>query len=136
MGEIKVREKTPTFEEYYSIVEKLGWLKTVNVESYRDAADDTLFGVVAYDGDLPVGMGRVVGSGMYYYVQDLAVIPGYQKSGTGKKLMQKIMKYLEKTVPEKTFVSVFAPKNTRDFFREFGFEADIGFIGLFKLIKP
>lgn len=135
MPEIKIVEKIPDFEEYFNIVSSLGWTNTINVKAYREAMKKTLYGVVAYSGGLPAGMGRVTGSGMYYYIEDLSVVPQHQRSGLGKKMMKKLMDYIEEKAPDKTFVGVFAPKAARDLYREFGFETESGFVGMYRLVK-
>ena len=50
---------------------------------------------VAYDGDKPVGMVRIIGDGgMSFYIKDYAVIPEYQSKGVGKALMQFLEDYI------------------------------------------
>ncbi len=57
-----------------------------------NAFDHSLDALGAYDGDKLVGLVRVVGDGnTIIYVQDILVLPDYQRQGIGRTLMTRIL---------------------------------------------
>jgi hypothetical protein len=75
---VRLVERLPTVEEYDVLIRAVGWAKYTNVEAVATALQNTLYAVVAVEGDRIVGMARVVGDGvMFFYVQDVVVIPEY-----------------------------------------------------------
>jgi GNAT superfamily N-acetyltransferase len=56
-------------------------------------------------GDRAVGMGRLVGDGvMYFYVQDLAVEPGYQGRGVGQAILDALLGWVRQVAPAPAFI--------------------------------
>jgi predicted N-acetyltransferase YhbS len=67
-------------------------------------------------------MARVIGdSGLYFYIQDVIVLPKYQKMGIGIMLMKKVMNYLETNIIPHTVVGLMASKGKEPFYEKFGF---------------
>ena len=48
-------------------------------EQTQEALHNSLYTVTAVDGNQTVGMGRLIGDGMYYMIVDIVVHPTYQK---------------------------------------------------------
>jgi GNAT superfamily N-acetyltransferase len=83
----------------------------------------TLFAVQMLYGDQSVGMGRVIGDGgCFYQVVDIAVLPGHQGKGLGKRIMREIMGYLDANVPPSGYVSLIADGKAQELYAQFGFE--------------
>lgn len=83
----------------------------------------TLFAVQMLYGDQPIGMGRVIGDGgCFYQVVDIAVLPGHQGKGLGKRIMREIMGYLDANVPPSGHVSLIADGKAQELYARFGFE--------------
>lgn len=67
-------------------------------------------------------MGRIVGDGvMYFYVQDIAVMPDYQGQGVGTRLMDALMAYIHDHAPDKAFVGLYAAPAAIVFYERYGF---------------
>ena len=67
-------------------------------------------------------MARIIGDqGMYFYIQDVIVLPKYQKQNVGFELMKKIMTYIEKNKKENMFIGLMAAKGKEGFYKKFGF---------------
>lgn len=66
----------------------------MNFEVAEESLNQSLFGVtVQYQGKV-VGMGRVIGDGrIFFYIQDIAVLPEHQNKGIGKLIMETIQEY-------------------------------------------
>lgn len=88
------------------------------------ALSNSLFCVVAEDANgIPIGMGRLVGDGhIYIHVQDVLVIPEFQRMGVGRRIMNEIFKWLGEKVADNTNIGLFASKGRESFYRQYGFE--------------
>jgi catechol 2,3-dioxygenase-like lactoylglutathione lyase family enzyme len=86
---VRLVKRTPMIEEYEMLLRAVGWARNMNLEAARTALQNTLYAVVAVEGDRPVGMARVVGDGaIAFYVQDVVVHPDRQRQGIGTALMR------------------------------------------------
>lgn len=96
----------------------------MNIDTLKKALDQSVCTIVAFHDDKAVGMGRVVGDGiMYYYLQDICVIPKYQFKGIGKKMVSLLIQHIKEMAPFNTQVSIglFAAKDKEVFYEQLGF---------------
>ena len=65
------------------------------IEQVEKALKNDLFDVTAvYNGEV-IGMGRLVGDGyMYWYLQEIIVLPEFQGLGIGKKIVNRLLDYI------------------------------------------
>jgi GNAT superfamily N-acetyltransferase len=67
-------------------------------------------------------MGRVVGDGAaYFYLQDVVVLPEFQRQGIGTAIVEKLLQYLGDSVAPGAFVGLFAADGAAQFYESFGF---------------
>jgi GNAT superfamily N-acetyltransferase len=119
---IHIIDRTPTVDEHRALFEAVGW-KLYAPEAAERALQNSLFGVVAFDGETLIGMGRIVGDGgKFFYIQDFAVLPAYQGQGVGKQMMARLMDYIKANAPHEPFVGLFATGVAIPFYQQFGFE--------------
>ena len=91
--EITVREYTAYCEaEILPLYESAGWIAyTKDPELLRRAYERSLLTLAAYDGETLTGIVRTVGDGLtVVFVQDLLVLPGYQRKGVGSALLRAV----------------------------------------------
>ncbi len=132
-GSYRLEPRAPTLEEYRHVCRAVGWEQAINFESASRSLDHSIHCVVAVDGTTPVGMGRIVGDGaIYFYIQDIAVLPSHQGHGLGSSIMRELIDWLRANAPEKAFIGLFAAGGTEAFYRRFGFEAHAGMTGMFQ----
>ena len=125
----------PTLSEYIKICSAVGWQDYMNFEVAESSLKQSLFGVVVECDDEAIGMGRVVGDGkIYFYIQDIAVIPIHQKKGIGNMIMAAITEYIRLNAPEKAFVGLFAAMGKEPFYNRYGFNAHDGMTGMFGVV--
>jgi GNAT superfamily N-acetyltransferase len=118
--------RTPTVAEHRALFEAVGW-KPYAPEAAEPALQNSLFGVVVFDGETLIGMGRIVGDGgKFFYIQDFAVLPAYQGKGVGKLMRQRLMDYIKTNAPHEPFVGLFATGVAIPFYEKFGFEQHLG----------
>ena len=82
--------------------------------------------MVAYDGDKPIGMGRIVGDGaVIWYIQDLIVIPEYQGQGIGQMIIESLINYVEEIQLPGTriMLDLMCAVGRENFYKKFGFIA-------------
>lgn len=131
----KLIKRLPTVEEYTYICNEVGWKDYMNFDVVEDSLKQSLFGVVIQYQDDVVGMGRVVGDGyIYFYIQDIAIIPVHQSRGIGKLIMTSIIEFLKEKAPEKAFVGLFSAQGKESFYNKYGFKRHEGMTGVFGII--
>ncbi len=77
-----------------------------------------------YDGEL-VGMGRLVGDGaMYWYLQEVIVLPEYQGHGIGRKIVNYLIEYATAHSATGKFTTVggVSAKGKEGFYKKLGFD--------------
>lgn len=95
---VEVRELLPSerdsrFIEILALYETVGWTNYTNrPERLRTGYAGSLAVWGAFAGDKLVGIARAVGDvATIVFVQDLIVVPSYQRRGIGKQLMQAVI---------------------------------------------
>ena len=76
------------------------------------------------DGQL-VGMGRMVGDGaMYWYLQEIIILPEYQKMGIGTKIVNYLIDYAVEHSATGTFTTIggVSAKGKEGFYSKLGFD--------------
>ncbi|WP_445486439.1 GNAT family N-acetyltransferase [Niallia sp. 03133] len=118
----EVVNRPPTVEEHKFLWESVGW-GTVDIYSSKHSIENSVYAVVAIKNEKVIGMGRIVGDGaMYFYIQDVAVLPEYQNSGVGKKIIERLLEYINNIKSGAVFVGLFASHGTDNFYEQFGFK--------------
>ena len=100
-----------------------GWGITTAQQAQR-ALSNTYFSVVAFDGDTPVGIGRLIGDGaIIWYVQDMIVLPEYQGKGIGSTILNKLIDFaIENSIPDSDFrIALMSATGKEGFYQKFGF---------------
>ena len=115
-------ERDPTPDEYRHLRAIVGW-NELDADAVSAGLTSALFSVVIERDGEAVGCGRVVGDGgIYFYVQDVIVVPELQGHGWGGRIMEAVMRYLDEAVRPGSFIGLMAAKDVEPFYRRFGFE--------------
>jgi GNAT superfamily N-acetyltransferase len=78
--------------------------------------------VCAEDNGKLVGFGRIVGDGAtVFYIQDVMVLPSYQKHKIGTQIMEHIMEYIQDNCTQGSIVGLIAISELDGFYQKFGF---------------
>lgn len=110
---------------YLNLRKSVAW-KPLTEEQAEKAIAGSLLTVVAYDDDMPVGMGRIVGDGaVICYIQDLIVIPEYQGTGVGQAIMESLIDYVKEIrLPDtQIMLDLMCATGREDFYKKYGFIA-------------
>ena len=77
----EIRNEIPTVEDYIEIRLQAG-LSRKSVEAATIGLKNSIFSVVVYFNNIPIGIGRIIGDGgCFFEVTDMAVLPEHQKKG-------------------------------------------------------
>lgn len=115
--------KNLQLNEIVNLYRSVGWTNYLKrVDILQQAYADSLCVLGAYDSDQLVGVIRTVGDGQtIVFVQDIVVLPEYQRKGIGTKLLKAVMnKY--KDVYQVELLTDNTDK-TKAFYRSVGFIA-------------
>ena len=88
------------------------------------ALKNGLFNVSAICDGQVVGMGRLVGDGaMYWYLQEIIVLPEYQGKGIGKSIVNRLLEHIKSAAMPGTIIDIglTAVKGKEPFYEKFGF---------------
>lgn len=117
------KQEIVKLEDVLHLYQAVGWTNYTNQpQMLEQALFHSLVIYLALDGDAVVGLIRLVGDGFSsVFVQDLIVLPSYQRQGIGSLLMKEALKdykdaYQVQLVTEETEKNV-------GFYRSMGFEA-------------
>lgn len=117
----ELKEEIPSVDDYINIRLAAG-LSRKSEEAATIGLRNSLFGVVVYLHDKPVGIGRVIGDGgCFFEITDMAVLPEHQKQGLGAMIMNTLVNYLHNNAPSTAYVSLMADHGTPHFYEKFGF---------------
>lgn len=121
---MELRENELDVDTYLALRKSVGW-KKLSREQAQKALDNSLYVLVAYEGDKPVGMGRIVGDGaVICYVQDLLICPDYRKRGIGGRILEELKHYVQALRLDNTelMFALMCAKGREAFYESHGFQ--------------
>lgn len=128
MLEFKLLENQLEAEDFIRLKVSAGF-RDRNIELVEKALKNNLYDVIAVVDDEVIGMGRLVGDGvMYWYLQEIVVLPQYQGKGIGTAIVKKLLDYIEEHTDAGDFTSVglTAAEGKEGFYERFGFSRSRG----------
>ena len=122
MEEYILIERPLSVEEYLRLREAIGWWY-VDSEALKICLPNSLFSFCVIHNDEVIGCGRVVGDGgMYFYIQDIIVLPEFQGKGIGRRIMDAVMDFITFHPHTGAFVALMAAKGVSKFYEKYGFQ--------------
>lgn len=121
---IHFQENNLTPDTVNQIRTAVGWT-TFSPAQLERAIRGTVWSVTAWEKDRPVGMARLTGDGIYYFLCDAAVIPDAQKQGIGRQLVQHLIDHAQKTLApgERCSITLVSADGKEPFYASLGFSA-------------
>lgn len=116
-------ENVLDYDDYCKLRESVEWINFQR-EQMENALSHSLYTVIAVEQNQTVGMGRLVGDGMYYMIVDVIVEPAHQKAGIGSRIMNMLMEYVDRSTPVggRSSIQLVAEKGKEDFYIKMGFK--------------
>lgn len=119
---MEYQKNTLEIETYRSLRQSVGW-QNFDRRQAEQALKRSAYSVLAMENGSAVGMGRLLGDGVYYLIADVVVRPEYQGRGVGRAIMKELLAYAERGTPPGGRVSVqlIAAAGKEPFYQRLGF---------------
>lgn len=116
-------ENALTYEDYFKLRESVGWLN-FSREQAQKAISNSVYTIIATEQSETVGMGRLIGDGMYYIIADIVVRPDFQNRGIGTKIMDMLTAFVTRETPVggRSSIQLIAEKGKEGFYEKAGFK--------------
>ena len=117
------KENALCYDDYRRLRESVGWHNYARAQT-EYALSRSLYTVVAEDANQVVGMGRLIGDGLYYLIIDIVVQPDYQQKGIGSKMIDMLVNFVDKETPVggRSSIQLIAVKGKEPFYEKKGFK--------------
>lgn len=116
-------EQNPlSYTDYCALRRSVNW-SIYSREQAQKALSNSLYTVTAIEDDQVIGMGRLIGDGIYYVIADIVVHPLHQRKGIGKKILEMLIDYVDESVPTggRASIQLISEKGKESFYQEAGF---------------
>ena len=131
---IKIDQRQLNQADVLALYQAVGWsMYTRDPKKLERAIAQSLSVLGAYDGDQLVGLIRAVGDGeTILFIQDLLVLPSYQRQGIGRQLVNALMDQFPQ-VRQRVLLTDDQPQ-TRAFYENIGFvqSSKVGVIAFYQ----
>lgn len=120
---MEYKENVLCYEDYCRLRKSVGW-SLFQKEQTKKALSNSLYTIIAVDNNQTVGMGRVIGDGMYYMITDVVVYPVSQQSGIGTNIINMLVEYVNNKTPigGRSSIQLIAEKGKESFYEKVGFK--------------
>lgn len=118
------RENELTPDLLNAVRTAVGWNAFSSVQAER-AIRATLYSVTAWEDGHPVGIARLTGDGVYYFLCDVAVVPAAQKKGIGRQMVQHLIRRAQQSLApgERASVTLVSANGKEAFYASLGFSS-------------
>lgn len=121
MREPVIIEMLPCAADYNRLRKAVGWGE-YREDVISDSLPHSLYCICALIDEQVIGMARIIGdAGMVYYIQDVIVLPEYQRQGIGTRMMERIMDYLQSHAHQNTIIGLMSAVGKEQFYKKYGF---------------
>lgn len=110
-------------QDFIHLKTATGFMNRPFAQVEKALANDLFDVSVIHNGEV-IGMGRLVGDGaMYWYLQEIIVLPEYQGQGIGRRIVNRLLEHIKKTAIPGTAVEVglTSVKGKEPFYEKLGF---------------
>lgn len=120
---MEYQENVLCYEDYCRLRESVGWTN-FSKEQTQAALSNSLYTVAVFENSQAVGMGRLIGDGMYLVIADIVVNPVYQGKGIGSKIVSMLIEYTTKELPDggRTSIQLISEKGKEPFYEKLVFK--------------
>lgn len=117
----KIREGALSAEIYAELRAKVNF-KEYPKEDVSEAIKNSIYTVVVFDEDRPIGIARIVGDNrIVFFIKDVVVDPEYQKLRIGNLLMKAMFEHIDKYACEGAYIGLMSTPQCTSFYKKHGF---------------
>lgn len=110
-----------TCQDFNNLRKSVGW-ETWSEKAISMAITNTLSIIlVKNEKGNTIGMGRIIGDGMYFYLQDIVVHPEFQGQGVGDYILGYLISCVISCRADFPMISIFCPETAKEFYERKGF---------------
>ena len=95
---IEYKENVLQYEDYCKLRKSVEW-QSFSEEQSKKAIRNSLYTIIAVESNQTIGVGRLIGDGLYYMIIDVIVDPLFQKKGVGSHIISMLIKYVDNETP-------------------------------------
>ncbi len=120
---MEYRENELSYKDYCALRKSVGW-QLFSENQMQQVLDNSLYIVTAVENEQTVGMGRLIGDGMYFMIVDIVVKPTFQKCGISTNIVNMLLNCVEERTPAggRSSVQLIAEKGKEPFYERLGFK--------------
>ena len=120
---MEYKENSLTYDQYYRLRESVGWNNFCQEQAIT-ALKNSVYDITVSDNNHVIGMGRLIGDGIYYTVVDVVVDPAFQGKKVGTEIINKLLEFVEKNIPigGRASVQLIAAEGKEAFYEKQGFK--------------
>jgi GNAT superfamily N-acetyltransferase len=112
----------PKPEAFVKLRSDCGWGE-ISRETATAALKRSVVDLTVFEGDRLIGMGRVVGDGvLYFYLQDIIVLPTHRKRSIGRQIVSKLLEESLARAATGATIGLMSAKGKEAFYQHFGFQ--------------
>ena len=120
----RLADGPPEVEAYLRLRERAGLSPRREDQARAALAGGWAAAHVVHETDGPVGMGRVLGDGgWYFHIVDMAVLPRHRRRGLGNLILATLLDQIRVAAPPGAYVNLLADEPGRPLYRKHGFRA-------------
>lgn len=111
-----------SYTNYCALRKSVNW-SIYSKEQAQKALSNSVYTVTVIEDDQVIGMGRLIGDGIYYVLTDIVVHPLHQQKGIGKKILGMLISYVDESVPigGRASIQLISEKGKESFYKKAGF---------------
>jgi GNAT superfamily N-acetyltransferase len=116
-----LRFEPPSIEEYLRLRTEAGLTPRTPEQAGPALANSWAWVHVRIEGEA-VAMGRVIGDGgWYFHIADMATLPGFQRRGLGRAVLQALLDHIHQHAPAEPWITLFADPPGLPLYQSVGF---------------
>lgn len=111
-----------TIQEYNNLRNSVNW-NSKDYELIQNVINNSIIIKIAIVDSNTVGMVRVIGDGIYYFIVDVIVNPLYQKRGIGKRLIEEVINEIKNRTKkgQEPSINLISLSGKEEFYEKCGF---------------
>ncbi len=124
MVKIIIQENNLTVQQFEYLYKSTGW-PLFSSSQVRQSLKNDVYHISAWIENEIVGMGRLLGDmAMYWYIQNLIVLPEYQSIGVGTTIMNYLLTFVRNNSlsNSQVVIGLMCSEHTASFYQKFSFD--------------